>query len=65
MKPDVQRTTFCGTLDYLAPEMVEGKHNHDHMVDVWAVGVLIYELLSGKSPFAPTQDLSQLKEIEK
>jgi len=41
------RDTFCGTLDYLAPEMLEESHKHDYGVDIWAVGVLTYELLTG------------------
>lgn len=45
-----KRKTMCGTLDYLPPEMVENKH-HDASVDVWAIGVLIYEFLTGKPPF--------------
>lgn len=45
------RTTFCGTLDYLAPEMLEKGHKHDYRVDVWSIGVLIYELCTGDSPF--------------
>lgn len=64
LKPDTTRTTFCGTLDYLAPEMLQGGHEHDHMVDIWTVGVLIYELLTGKSPFAP-KDAMKLKDIER
>lgn len=47
------RETFCGTLDYIAPEMLEKKHKHDHNVDIWAVGVLTYELLTGMAPFSP------------
>jgi serine/threonine protein kinase len=46
-----KRTTFCGTLDYLAPEMFE-EHEHCEKVDVWSVGVLAYELNCGKAPFA-------------
>ncbi|KAG0687108.1 spindle assembly checkpoint kinase [Pichia californica] len=45
-----RRTTMCGTLDYLPPEMVEAKQ-HDEHVDVWALGVLLYELLVGHPPF--------------
>jgi serine/threonine protein kinase len=45
-----RRTTFCGTLDYLPPEMIENK-THNAKVDVWALGVLAYELLVGKPPF--------------
>jgi aurora kinase len=46
----VRRTTLCGTLDYLPPEMVEARP-HDEKSDVWAVGVLLYELLVGRPPF--------------
>jgi serine/threonine protein kinase len=33
--------------------MLEKGHKHDFTVDVWSVGVLAYELLTGLSPFAP------------
>lgn len=45
-----RRTTLCGTLDYLPPEMVEGKP-HTEKVDLWALGVLTYEFLVGVPPF--------------
>jgi len=48
--PNNRRKTLCGTLDYLPPEMVEGKE-HDQMVDVWSLGVLMYEFLVGSPPF--------------
>ncbi|KAK0530671.1 spindle assembly checkpoint kinase [Tilletia horrida] len=48
--PSNTRTTLCGTLDYLPPEMVEGK-DHGHWVDLWALGVLIFEFLEGGPPF--------------
>ncbi|KRX08685.1 Protein kinase-like domain [Pseudocohnilembus persalinus] len=47
------RETFCGTLDYLAPEMLH-QQGYDHKVDIWSVGVLVFEILTGKSPFAPS-----------
>jgi aurora kinase len=45
-----RRTTLCGTLDYLPPEMVEGK-DHNAAVDIWSLGVLAFEFLVGTPPF--------------
>jgi aurora kinase len=48
--PSSRRKTLCGTLDYLPPEMIAGMP-HDKHVDVWSLGVLMYEFLTGNPPF--------------
>lgn len=48
--PSSRRNTVCGTLDYLPPEMISGK-KHGKEVDIWSLGVLCFELLTGKPPF--------------
>lgn len=50
VKDDELAMSYCGTPEYIAPEMVDGT-GHDTTVDWWAVGILIYEMLIGVTPF--------------
>ncbi|KAG8415610.1 spindle assembly checkpoint kinase [Metarhizium acridum] len=55
--PRSRRKTYCGTLDYLPPEMVipnSPENSYDEKVDLWALGVLAYEFLVGEAPFEDT-----------
>ncbi|CAD8137485.1 unnamed protein product [Paramecium octaurelia] len=44
------RQSFCGTVDYMSPEIAAGR-DYDHTVDIWAIGILAYELCTGETPF--------------
>ena len=52
------RSTYCGTPLYLAPEMIK-EIGHDEHLDIWCIGVLIFELLTGEVPFKG-EDLKSL-----
>lgn len=62
--PVSRRTTLCGTLDYLPPEMIEGRM-HDEKVDLWSLGVLCYEFLVGKPPFEASTYQETYKRISR
>lgn len=62
--PSKLRKTFCGTLDYLPPEMVESR-SHDNSVDLWCLGVLIYEFCVGIPPFESQTQKETFMKIKK
>lgn len=49
-----KKRTICGTPNYIAPEVLEGRAGHSYEVDIWSLGVIIYTLIIGKPPFETT-----------
>ena len=60
MQEDQKRTTVCGTPIYLAPEIIK-EEGHDEKVDIWCIGVLCFELMTGNVPFQGN-DIDTLKD---
>ncbi|OMJ75832.1 hypothetical protein SteCoe_24934 [Stentor coeruleus] len=46
-----RKRTICGTPNYMAPEILDGKFGHSYECDIWSFGVLMYTLIIGRPPF--------------
>jgi polo-like kinase 1 len=58
-----KKRTICGTPNYIAPEVLEGKSGHSYEVDIWSLGVIIYTLIIGKPPFETSDVKTTYKRI--
>lgn len=60
--PDIKRETFCGTPLYISPELLMGS-SYDKEVDIWALGVMMYEFLTGRIPFKLNDNTNFIKVV--
>jgi serine/threonine protein kinase len=56
-------TTFCGTTEYLAPEILLDEQGYGKIVDFWSLGVLLFEMCCGWSPFYAEDTQQMYKNI--
>ena len=62
-KEGEKRKTICGSTNYLSPEMAN-KKGYSYEVDIWSLGIILYTLLIGKTPFEDKDDQLIIKKIK-
>jgi serine/threonine-protein kinase ULK/ATG1 len=62
LRKDMTRVfTVCGSPLYMAPEIL-GEKSYDHSIDIWALGMILFEMLFGYNPFSMCKDIDELKD---
>uniref|UniRef100_UPI00398EA578 testis-specific serine/threonine-protein kinase 5-like n=1 Tax=Pristiophorus japonicus TaxID=55135 RepID=UPI00398EA578 len=56
--------TFCGSMPYTAPEILQGQKYKGEHADIWSMGVILYAMVTGKLPFSEFQPCKLLEEIK-
>ena len=57
-----ERKTFCGTTEYMSPELIDHKI-YSKEIDIWSLGILLYEMIHGYSPFRPNKAKFDEREV--
>ncbi|GCC18570.1 hypothetical protein chiPu_0017981 [Chiloscyllium punctatum] len=57
-------STFCGSMPYTAPEILQGQKYKGEHADIWSMGIILYAMVTGKLPFTEFQPSKLLEEIK-
>ncbi|XP_032895086.1 testis-specific serine/threonine-protein kinase 5-like [Amblyraja radiata] len=61
---DSLMSTFCGSMPYTAPEILQGHRYRGDHADVWSMGIILYAMVAGKLPFNELQPCKLLEAIK-
>ena len=64
LRQDYLAKTVCGTPLFMAPEILNGQQ-YDSKVDVWSLGAMFYEMLTGFTPFTGRNQIDLIRNLEK